>query len=70
MINNKYLGLIYAISGNLTAATDKHLLEKNKISRILTIDSCPLPQKITDIRGINTFFVQGKWSFLLLAYAF
>lgn len=48
------------LAGNLTAATDKHLLEKNKISRILTIDSCPLPQKITDIRGINTFFVQGK----------
>ncbi|XP_054273104.1 dual specificity protein phosphatase MPK-4 [Macrosteles quadrilineatus] len=44
--------------GNLTAATDKNVIEGNKINRILTVDSCPLPQKITDISGIKTLFIQ------------
>lgn len=45
--------------GNLTAATDKNVLERNKINRILTVDSCPLPQQITNIPGIQTMFIQG-----------
>ncbi|XP_046670154.1 dual specificity protein phosphatase MPK-4-like [Homalodisca vitripennis] len=44
--------------GNVTAATDKNVLESNKINRIITVDSCPLPLKITDLPGIKTLFIQ------------
>jgi hypothetical protein len=47
-------------SGNLTAATDKNVLEMHKINRILTVDSCPLPQSVSNLPGIKTLFIQGK----------
>lgn len=34
--------------GNLTAATDVEWLKEMKITRILTVDSCPLPRKIQE----------------------
>ena len=45
-------------TGNLAAACDIPLLEKYKISYILTIDSCPLPSKITHLPFVKTKFVQ------------
>ncbi|KAG8228207.1 hypothetical protein J437_LFUL004332 [Ladona fulva] len=44
--------------GNLTAATDLDNLESRKITHILTVDSCPLPRKITELSGITTKFIQ------------
>ncbi|XP_069696399.1 dual specificity protein phosphatase MPK-4 [Periplaneta americana] len=44
--------------GNLTAATDVEVLEKNRINHILTVDSCPLPRKITMLPGVKTKFLQ------------
>ncbi|KAG7197840.1 hypothetical protein KM043_001652 [Ampulex compressa] len=34
--------------GNLTAATDVEWLKEDKITHILTVDSCPLPRKIQE----------------------
>ncbi|XP_071454474.1 dual specificity protein phosphatase MPK-4 [Hetaerina americana] len=44
--------------GNLTAATDVDALASHKITHILTVDSCPLPRKITELPGIVTKFIQ------------
>ncbi|CAG7828113.1 unnamed protein product [Allacma fusca] len=44
--------------GNLAAACDIPLLEKYQISHILTIDSCPLPAKITHLPFVKTKFIQ------------
>ncbi|XP_046403598.1 dual specificity protein phosphatase MPK-4 [Ischnura elegans] len=44
--------------GNLTAATDVDALVSNKITHILTVDSCPLPRKITELPGMVTKFIQ------------
>ncbi|GFG38883.1 hypothetical protein Cfor_02190 [Coptotermes formosanus] len=44
--------------GNLTAATDVVVLELHRINHILTVDSCPLPRKITMLPGIKTKFLQ------------
>lgn len=44
--------------GNLTAATDVVVLELHHINHILTVDSCPLPRKITMLPGIKTKFLQ------------
>lgn len=44
--------------GNLTAATDVKWLRKNKISHILTIDSCPLPRQIQELPDITLKYIQ------------
>ncbi|XP_023720741.1 dual specificity protein phosphatase MPK-4 isoform X1 [Cryptotermes secundus] len=44
--------------GNLTAATDNDVLELHHINHILTVDSCPLPRKITMLPGVKTKFLQ------------
>jgi dual specificity phosphatase 12 len=44
--------------GNLTAAADVNVLELHHINHILTVDSCPLPRKITVLPGVKTEFVQ------------
>ncbi|XP_067009394.2 dual specificity protein phosphatase MPK-4 [Anabrus simplex] len=44
--------------GNLTAATDVETLSRLHINHILTVDSCPLPRKITMLPGVKTKFIQ------------
>ncbi|KAL0275981.1 UNVERIFIED_CONTAM: hypothetical protein PYX00_003670 [Menopon gallinae] len=44
--------------GNLTAATNVDVIESKKINHILTIDSCPLPRKITELNNLKTMFIQ------------
>ncbi|XP_065164104.1 dual specificity protein phosphatase MPK-4-like [Atheta coriaria] len=44
--------------GNLTAATDISTLTKYKITHILTIDTCPLPRKILELKHITTKYIQ------------
>lgn len=44
--------------GNLTAAKDVSTLAKYKISYIITIDTCPLPRHILDLKHIKTMYIQ------------
>ncbi|XP_034234466.1 dual specificity protein phosphatase MPK-4-like [Thrips palmi] len=44
--------------GNLTAATDKETLQAHGISHILTVDSCSLPNNITEQPGMVTKFIK------------
>lgn len=46
--------------GNLTAAIDVPFLRSNKINYILTVDSCPLPEIILDLRDIHKKYIQGN----------
>lgn len=50
---------VYHLSGNLTAATDKDTLQTRGISHILTVDSCSLPNNITEKPGMVTKFIKG-----------
>lgn len=43
---------------NLTAATDVPTLTKYGINYILTIDSCPLPRRILEIKNLCSKFIQ------------
>lgn len=54
-----YYNFLFQFSGNLTAATDVEILESKKINHILTLDSCPLPRKITELNSMKTMFIQG-----------
>ncbi len=47
-------------TGNLSAAVDIPVLEKYKISHILTVDTCPLPRNIISLPHVNVKFLQGK----------
>jgi dual specificity phosphatase 12 len=53
--------LLFFAAGNLTAATDIVILELHHIDHILTVDSCPLPRKITMLPGVKTEFLQGTF---------
>lgn len=44
--------------GNLTAAKDLATLTQHKINYILTIDTCPLPRHILDLKQIKNKFIQ------------
>ncbi|XP_063235066.1 dual specificity protein phosphatase MPK-4, partial [Bacillus rossius redtenbacheri] len=44
--------------GNLTAATNVEVLQSHRIDHIVTVDSCPLPKKITMLPGVNTMYIQ------------
>ncbi|XP_018323402.2 dual specificity protein phosphatase MPK-4-like [Agrilus planipennis] len=44
--------------GNLSAATDINNLKRLNINRILSIDSCPLPRKILELKSITNMFIQ------------
>ncbi|XP_050430712.1 dual specificity protein phosphatase MPK-4-like isoform X2 [Adelges cooleyi] len=44
--------------GNLTAAVDITFLRNNNINYIVTVDSCPLPEMISDIRDIHIKYIQ------------
>ncbi|KAF2896041.1 hypothetical protein ILUMI_10134 [Ignelater luminosus] len=44
--------------GNLSAATDISTLTKHRITHILTIDTCPLPRHILELKNITTKFIQ------------
>ncbi|XP_015364696.1 PREDICTED: dual specificity protein phosphatase 12-like [Diuraphis noxia] len=44
--------------GNLTAAIDLSFLRSNGINYIITVDSCPLPEIILDLRDINVKYIQ------------
>uniref|UniRef100_A0A1Y1L6G8 Uncharacterized protein n=1 Tax=Photinus pyralis TaxID=7054 RepID=A0A1Y1L6G8_PHOPY len=44
--------------GNLSAATDINTLMKYKVTHILTIDTCPLPRQILELKHITTKFIQ------------
>jgi len=44
--------------GNLTAAIDLTFLRSNGINYIITVDSCPLPEIILDLRDINIKYIQ------------
>ncbi|XP_021937206.1 dual specificity protein phosphatase MPK-4-like isoform X2 [Zootermopsis nevadensis] len=44
--------------GNLTAATNVEELQLHHINHILTVDSCPLPRKITMLPGVKVKFLQ------------
>ncbi|KAF5307783.1 hypothetical protein FQR65_LT06654 [Abscondita terminalis] len=46
------------ILGNLSAATDISTIMKYKISHILTIDTCPLPRQILELKHLTTKFIQ------------
>ncbi|GLV41145.1 MAPK Phosphatase 4 [Carabus blaptoides fortunei] len=43
--------------GNVTAAVDVETLQLLGITHILTLDSCPLPRKITDMPNLKTKFI-------------
>lgn len=47
-------------TGNLTAAIDLSFLRRNKINYIITVDSCPLPEIILDLRDIYIKYIQGN----------
>lgn len=47
-------------TGNLTAAIDLSFLRRNKINYIITVDSCPLPETILDLRDIHIKYIQGN----------
>lgn len=49
------------ILGNLTAAIDVSFLRSNKINYIITVDSCPLPEIILDLRDIHIKYIQGNF---------
>jgi dual specificity phosphatase 12 len=44
--------------GGLSAAKDIHTLTKHKITHILTIDTCPLPRKILELKHVTTKYIQ------------
>ncbi|XP_023020792.2 dual specificity protein phosphatase MPK-4 isoform X1 [Leptinotarsa decemlineata] len=44
--------------GGLAAAKNTEILNKNKITHILTIDTCPLPRTILELKHIVTKFIQ------------
>lgn len=52
-------------SGNLAAATDLKTLKDKNIRKILTIDSCPLPDLFrSEIDGhIQNKYVEGKYNY-------
>lgn len=52
--------ILYLLTGNLTAAIDVSFLRYNKINYILTVDSCPLPEIILDVRDIHKKYIQGN----------
>ncbi|CAH0392653.1 unnamed protein product [Bemisia tabaci] len=58
LARKKRLGTILCNPRNLTAAKDVHTLVSNAISHILTVDSCPLPKTITDLKEIKNKFMQ------------
>lgn len=48
------------ITGNLSAAIDISFLRSNRIHYIITVDSCPLPEIILDLRDIHIKYIQGN----------
>ncbi|KAK4880152.1 hypothetical protein RN001_008298 [Aquatica leii] len=44
--------------GNLSAATDISTIMKYKITHILTIDTCPLPRQVLELKHLTTKFIQ------------
>ncbi|EFA12947.1 dual specificity protein phosphatase MPK-4 [Tribolium castaneum] len=44
--------------GSLSAAKDVDTLARYKITHILTIDTCPLPRKILELKHITTKYIQ------------
>lgn len=54
--NTQFLSLS---TGSKDAACDIRWLKQCSITHILTIDSCPLPNKITDLPFVTTKYLQG-----------
>lgn len=52
---------LYIPIGNLTAAIDVSFLRSNCINYILTVDSCPLPEVILELRDIHIKYIQGNF---------
>lgn len=44
--------------GNISSATNVNNITKSKITHILTIDTCPLPRHILEIKGLTTKYIQ------------
>lgn len=44
--------------GNIASATDVNNISKFKITHILTIDTCPLPRHILELKGLTTKYIQ------------
>ncbi|KAK7077004.1 dual specificity phosphatase 12 [Halocaridina rubra] len=44
--------------GNITAALDTDVLKKYRISHILTVDSKPLPTRITELPGMSFLYIE------------
>lgn len=51
---------VIIIVGNLTAATSLEILRLNAITHVLTLDSVPLPQHVTEATFLTTKYVQSK----------
>lgn len=58
---NLCLFIIYLHTGNLTAAIDLTFLRSNGINYIVTVDSCPLPEIILDLRDMHIKYIQGNY---------
>lgn len=52
---------LFTCTGNLTAAIDVSFLRSNKINYILTVDSCPLPEVILELRDIHIKYIKGNF---------
>lgn len=61
-----FILIIVLCAGNLTAAIDLSFLRSNRINYILTVDSCPLPEVILDLRDIHIMYIQGNDKLLKL----
>jgi len=59
-VSKSFNSRVDIVSGNLAAACDLAVLEKYHVSHILTIDSCPLPSKITHLPHVKTKYIQCK----------
>lgn len=56
-----FINYVYLCIGNLSAAIDLSFLRSNRINYIVTVDSCPLPEIILDLRDIHIKYIQGKY---------
>lgn len=52
----KFVYLLIVL-GNVSAAVDVDTLQQCKITHILTLDTCPLPRKIIEMRNVKVKFI-------------
>lgn len=60
-----FINYVNLCIGNLSAAIDLSFLRSNRINYIVTVDSCPLPEIILDLRDIHIKYIQGKYIFFM-----